>query len=90
VKIFLILVCWKQVTSYVHGASELLGVQIDAAINAGTFLSMKTGIVHPMLVVHPKLFGIHTVMCLCRVTLLVVICFVFSNDPSGRWCRSCR
>lgn len=23
-------------TSYVHGASELLGVQIDAAINAGT------------------------------------------------------
>lgn len=25
----------RQVTSYVHGASELLGVQIDAAINAG-------------------------------------------------------
>lgn len=24
-----------EVTSYVHGSSELLGVQIDAAINAG-------------------------------------------------------
>ncbi len=28
-----------QVTSYVHGASELLGVQIDAAINAGITLA---------------------------------------------------
>jgi S1-C subfamily serine protease len=28
-----------EVTSYVHGASELLGVQIDAAINAGITLA---------------------------------------------------
>ena len=28
-------VCMCQVTSYVHGATELLGVQIDAAINSG-------------------------------------------------------
>ena len=27
--------CMCQVTSYVHGATELLGVQIDAAINSG-------------------------------------------------------
>lgn len=25
-----------EVTSYVHGSSELLGIQIDAAINSGT------------------------------------------------------
>ena len=26
-----------QVTSYAHGSSDLLGIQIDAAINPGSF-----------------------------------------------------
>lgn len=31
----LLLVLYHQVTSYTHGSSELLGIQIDAAINPG-------------------------------------------------------
>jgi hypothetical protein len=28
----------NQVTSYAHGSSELLGIQIDAAINPGKYI----------------------------------------------------
>ncbi|CAI5988464.1 unnamed protein product [Closterium sp. NIES-65] len=49
-----------EVTAYVHGASELLGVQIDAAINSEGALSPSAGPFTPLL--PPTLF-LHPALC---------------------------